>query len=659
MNDLGTSKSCCSDLARAVCLAETVGILPETLSNLARLAASWDLSTMSLRARRGPAPALVSLVLACVVFLLGARPARAWVDVNVEGDDVRLTVAPSGEVRVEHRITLKIAGGPLRAIDVRGVDRDAVPEADGYVVPQREALANSLASAVPIATEMMPPGNSPEADGSPALPVLRIRFQNDRGLGRGVYVILVRYGSNLANRITLDGAMARVTWRGPLWSDGLDSARVTFDFPAAPNEPRLDESPLAPSDVPPTAAGNAAAPVTLSTLRRSVTRDAIELMRPYAPKGERITWAVRADARALRGALPDPSRNAAVPVVEDGLAAPAQRALVLGAALAIFVLYSILVARKSSDVARAAEAAGATARPLVPLPAVLRALLAGTSLVGGLAIELVLHRATLGAILVLAATIFAAHLPAAWKAGARLRGPGRWLPVAEAEAFRDPPRAKGGYLDASTRAGLLTLLLVLAVVAGGVYLLSDISPYQAQILAFDTTAILAIFGTGLRSSLPPDPGSAPASFLRRVAGFVRRTLRVDPPRIVGRIRVPEGSTEPDELRLAIAPRAAIAGFVTIEIGVIHIAGAGGSIALPEVLLRVTDGSECDRALQPLSRHGRSMRGRKPGERVYAFSPRLPTARMTANLVSRLARAVAAPAAQESAPRPTAASRKAA
>ncbi len=163
------------------------------------------------------------------------------------------------------------------------------------------------------------------------------------------------------------------------------------------------------------------------------------------------------------------------------------------------------MARKSSDVARAAEAAGATARPLVPLPAVIRALLAGASLVGGLAIELLLHRATLGAILVLAATIFAAHLPASWKAGARLRGPGRWLPVAEAEAFRDPPRAKGGYLDASTRAGKLTLLLVLAAVAGGVYVLSDISPYQAQILAFDTTAILAIFGTGLRSSLPPDP----------------------------------------------------------------------------------------------------------------------------------------------------------
>lgn len=605
---------------------------------------------MSPVARRGPAPALFALALACLVSLCAPRSARAWVDVNVEGDDVRLTYTPSGLVRVEHRITLKIAGGPLRAIDLRGVDRDAVPEADGYVVLQREAQANSLLSAIPIATELMPAEARPNDDGSPALSVLKIRFQNDRGLGRGVYVILVRYTSKLANRITLDGSMARVAWRGPVWDDGLDSARVTFDFPAAPNEPRLDDGPPALGEARPFAAGSAAAPVTLSTLHRSVTRDAIELMRPYAPKGEQITWAVRADARALRAALPETTRAAPATIDEGGLAAPAMRALVLAGAFAIFLVYAVLVGRKSVDVARAAEAAGATARPIVPLPMILRALLAGASLVAGLAVELVFHRATLGALLVLAATLFAAHLPAKWKAGARLRGPGRWLPVAEAEAFRDPPRAPGGHLDFSTRNGKIVLTLVLAAFAGGVYLLSDVSSYQAQIVALDLPAILAIFGTGLRSSLPPDPGSAPASFLRRVAKLVRREQRKDLPRIVGRIRIPEGSSEPDELRLAVLPRAVASGFVTLEIGVIHVAGAGGSLALPEVLLRVADGSECDRALQLLSRHGRSMRGRKPGERVYAFSPRLPTARMTAGLVTRLARAVAAATAQDAAPR---------
>ncbi|MEP7124074.1 MAG: hypothetical protein ABJE95_24315 [Byssovorax sp.] len=599
---------------------------------------------MSPRARRGPAPALFALALACVVFLCAPRSARAWVDVNVEGDDVRLTIAPTGQVRVEHRITLKIAGGPLRAIDLRGVDRDATPETDGYVVPQREAQSSSLASAIPIAAELMPPGNKAEDDGSPPLAVMKIRFQNDRGLGRGVYVILVRYTSSLANRVTLDGAMARVSWRGPIWDDGLDSARVTFDFPAAPNEPRLDEGAPGFGDVAPTAVGSAPAPITLATVKRSVTRDAIELMRPYAPKGERITWAVRADARALRGALPDTSRAAPTFVNEDGLAAPARRALVLACAFAIFAAFALLVARKSIDVARSAGSAGATARPLVRLPMILRALLAGMSLVAGLAVELVLHRATLGALLVLAATLFASHLPASWNAGARLRGPGRWLPVAEAEAFRDPPRAPGGHLDASTLNGRIVFLLVLAAFAGGIYLLSDISAYQSQIVAFDFTALLAVFGTGLRSSLPPDPGSAPASFLRKVAKLVKREQRKDLPRIVGRIRVSEGSAMPDELRLAVLPRAAITGFVTIEIGVVHIAGSGGSIALPEVLLRVTDGSECDKALQPLSRHGRSMRGRKAGERVYAFSPRLPTARMTAGLVTRLARAVAVVAA---------------
>src|SRR6478735_6083668 len=169
---------------------------------------------MSRWARRRPASLLVALLVACCVLLVGARPSYAWVDVNVEGDDVRLIVEPSGLSRVEHRITLKIAGGPLRSIEIRGVDGDAVPDVDGYVVPQREALQSSLASAIPIATELMPPGNKPERDGSPALSALRIRFQNDRGLGRGVYVILVRYATSLASRISPDGAMARVAWRG-------------------------------------------------------------------------------------------------------------------------------------------------------------------------------------------------------------------------------------------------------------------------------------------------------------------------------------------------------------------------------------------------------------------------------------------------------------
>jgi hypothetical protein len=613
---------------------------------------------MSLRARRGPA--LVALALFAALLLAWTRPALAWVDVTIEGDDVRVSVAADGKARIEHRITLKIAGGPLRALDLRGVDHDAVPDADGYVVPQREAASNSLASAVPVALELMPPGNKPEPDGSPARSTLKIRFQNDRGLGRGVYVVLARYTTNLAPSIRADGALAKVVWTGPLWPDGLASVRTTFELPAAPTEPRTDES-MARSAEPgdPREPSAADRPLVLSTLRRGLKTDAIELLRPYVPKGEVPTWAIRADRRAFTITTPAPRK----PELRSGAAAffsePALRTLWIAFAVALFLLYSVVVALKSAAVAREASAAGTHARPLVPLPATLRALLAGAFLVAGLWIELLARKATLGALLVLAASLLAAHLPPAWKRGSRLRGPGRWLPVAESQAFNDPPREAGGALDVSTRRGKVVFSLVLLALGAGVVALHDLSPYQAQLVAFDATALLAVFGTGLRSGLPPDPGKAPTRFLRELARRLRKTPGGRELRIIGRIRVPEGATEPDELRLSVAPRASIQGFSAIEVGVVHVPGIGGPIGLPEVLLRVGEGSPCEIALGDLPKLGRCARGRKPKERVIGLSPRLPTVRMTAGLVLRLVAMVSAPSAEKAAPTTPARDRRAA
>src|SRR5262249_28619335 len=89
-------------------------------------------------------------------------------------------------------------------------------------------------------------------------------------------------------------------------------------------------------------------------------------------------------------------------------------------------------------------------------------------------------------------------------------------------------------------------------------------------------------------------------------------------------------------------RPVLQGFVAIEIGVVYAPGAGGPIAFPELLLRVQEGSECDRACARLARHGRATRGRKPGERVITFTPRLPTVRMTAQIAATLASVVVAP-----------------
>ncbi len=579
---------------------------------------------MSVRARLG------AVLAALAVLVTPVRNALAWVDVHVEGDDVRVAVEKSGEARVEHKITLKIAGGPLRSFDLRGVDADAAPDPEGYVVPQREAARGSLASAVAAPAERLPLESKPRPDGSPAPTVLRVRFDRDKGLGRGVYVLFVRYGTHIAQRVSPGSPLARLEWQGPVWEDGFDSARVTFDLPASPTPPRADDG------VDPSADPSAARPpLVLSTVRRGTARDQIELLRPYAPKGEAITWAIRADVHALQPSLAAPARSrGAVATLVDS----AQRTLFAAGALGLFVLYGALVAFKSAEVARLARAAGSVASPLVPIPAAVRAVLSGGALVGGLFVELVLMRATLGALLVLAAVILAAHRTPRWQRSP-LRGPGRWLPVAEATALAEPERLRGAYLDVSTRAGKALLLLLLGGVAALVAWLFDTSPYRAELIALDATALLAVFCTGRLAELPPDPATAPAGFLRAVGKRVRRAFADGDVRLVGRIRFPEGSDRADELRLAVVPRTTPSGFGAIEIGVVYLPGAGGALALPEVLLRVTRGSDCEAAVEGLARHGRSTRGRKPGERVIVFSPRLPTARMTAGLVARLVRAV--------------------
>jgi len=106
-------------------------------------------------------------------------------------------------------------------------------------------------------------------------------------------------------------------------------------------------------------------------------------------------------------------------------------------------------------------------------------------------------------------------------------------------------------------------------------------------------------------------------------------------RIVPRIRVPEGETVADELRLTVVPRHAVSGFSGLEVGVVLSQGAGSALQSPEVLLRVQQGSACEALAEELTEGARSQRGRRPNERVYTLTPRLPTAWMTADLVSRL------------------------
>jgi len=566
------------------------------------------------------------------------RPAYAWVDARVAGDDARVDVAKDGSARVEHKITLKISGGPLRALDLRGVDSDAVPETDGYVIPGKDAASGSLAQAEPVTIEMLPPSNRVQEDGAKEPSVLRVRFDADKGLSRGVFVVFVRYRTELFRRglIHRDGSMAQLRWSGLSWNDGFDSARATFILPSGPTEPRPDEAVDEENRE-----GSVPQASTLSTLRRGTGRDELELLRPYAPKGESVAWRVRFDARALDvTAGKTPLDTAEAPAAPSSVT-PARRDLLFVGAGLVFVLYSLLVALKSREVLRTAAAAGAEARPLIPLPMYIRSVLAGLSLVAGLAGELFLRTGTIGALFVAIAAALSMHRAPTVPSVTRLRGPGTWLPISEEEAFARLPRRTGTYIDSSTRAGKALLFTTLVLLGVGIWFISERSMYHAYLLGFDSVAILALFCTGRLSDVPLDAVSYAKPFLSDVAKRIRKAAKKsgEDIRIIPRIRLPEGSATADELRLAIVPRSPLTGFVGLEIGVVAAPSAESAVHMPELILRVASGSPCDSALANVLDQGKSQRGRRSSERAITFAPRLPTTWMTADLALRLVSAL--------------------
>lgn len=583
-----------------------------------------------------------SLLAAALAFgsLTLPRSALAWVDARVAGDDVRVDIAKDGSARVEHKITLRISGGPLRALDLRGVDADAVPETDGYVVPGKDAASGSLAQAEPVNIEMLPPSNRTQDDGTKDPSIMRVRFDADKGLSRGVFVVFVRYRTELFRRglVHRDGSMAQLRWTGLSWNDGFDSARATFILPSGPTEPRPDEAPPADN------ADNAVAtvqPSTLSTLRRGTGRDELELLRPYAPKGEAVTWHVRFDARALDvTAAKMPRTDATTPAAPSSVT-PARRDLFFVGAGLVFVLYSLLVALKSREVLRTTAAAGAEAQPLIPLPMYVRSVAAGLSLVVGLALQLFLRTGTLGALCVALAAALSMHRAPTVPSVSRLRGPGTWLPISEDEAFARLPRKTGTWLDSSTRAGKAILFTTLLLLGVAVYFVSERSLYHAYLLGFDVIVILALFCTGRLSDVPLDAVSFAKPFLQTVTKHIRKTTKKsgEDLRIIPRIRLPEGSASPDEIRIAIVPRSPLNGFVGLEIGVVSIPSPETAVHMPEVILRVVNGSPCEEALTTVLDQGKSQRGRRSSERAITFIPRLPTAWMTTDLALRIVAAL--------------------
>lgn len=477
--------------------------------------------------------ALASVATACAA----ARPADAWQESHEVTDEVTVQIEASGTAHFDHALTYRVVRGPLRALDIIGIEKNADVEKDVVVMAPdgREVTAQA---------EMR--------EGR----VLRVSVDDPRALMRGSFVFHVKYAVDLvaAQELVRDGAMWRLAWTAPVANEGFDGGRFTFKFPSAPTEPRAINAE--------TGAGDES---ILATLHRSAEEDELELVRPHIAGGEAVAWTIRLDPRAF-------PRVSAPQLRPPPPAPPPPPNRVLDAAfcvalLALATAYALLVVQKDRAVAAlcgASSSVGAQARALVPIAPGWRGFLAGAALAGGVALEVV-AQPTAAAGAITAAVLLAAVRGPSGRAPAR--GPGMWLAIRPEEAF-SIPRRDGHWLDIGARPGRIVAVCMCAVLLALGVVTVRLDAEAPYFVALDAVALLPLFLTGRGTQLPPDLARAHAPFLGALFRRLRRRQRTVKAvhhvsstkrprrqheaaelRVVPWARIPSGLATPDELRL--------------------------------------------------------------------------------------------------------------
>src|SRR5689334_7876720 len=138
---------------------------------------------------------------------LAVAPASAWVETHLVSDEIRVEVDPSASAVIDHRVTLRVQGGPLKSFDLPSADKDVTPLESTVAAAGAEG---SPGASVPLEIVPRPLGG------------LRANVMSPRGLSRGVFVFHIRYQRPLlaGDDIRRDGAMLRVRWTGPSWPEG-------------------------------------------------------------------------------------------------------------------------------------------------------------------------------------------------------------------------------------------------------------------------------------------------------------------------------------------------------------------------------------------------------------------------------------------------------
>jgi hypothetical protein len=530
--------------------------------------------------------ALATFVLLSL-FVSRAARAAAWTEVHQTSGDVRMTFEPDGVATVEHTLGFHVVMGPIKSIDVVGVDREARLESgaaftaeDGRLVPARVETA-----------EPSPPQAS-RLQGTRGQ-VVRLTIDDPKGLKRGRYTTRLRYKLDLVaiRGLVRDGAMWHLTWTAPFAPEGYDTAKLVLDLPPAPTEPR-SVKPSGEDGV-------------LASLRRTAERDELELVRPHVSHGEAVVWEARVDPKAL----PRVASTELRPPPPPPPPAPSRwREVGWAAGLALVALFfGGLVGLKSRRVEAACAAANAAPRPLLPLPRAARPFFAGALLACGVGVQLLETPLWGVPLVVLAAAVATFRKPAPLAKG---RGPGAWAAVSASELPR-PPRVSDA-LDAGTHAGRTALVVVVALVAGAAIGSRFFMPSGPFFVVMDALALVPIWFTGRATQLRAERARAARG---QLLAFLRALERAPSLSVSPWVRVPQGAKEPDEVRLLALPKAPISGLIGIEVGVGLAPTPTAWIPTAQILVRVHDASEASCRLTSLAVATAAGPGRRTHERV--------------------------------------------
>lgn len=525
-------------------------------------------SSVRLSARRiGP-----WLVLALAVGLSRPEQAHAWADAHVETASATVDVDTEGAAHVALELAVRVRGGWMEGLEVAGLDPDLVLD------------------------EEAPPTWFSE-EGERFDPRVKVRdggritfsFRRRTSPRRGRYRVTLAYRTSLVGRAIEpagDGKI-RVSWTLPGWRTGLDGVRISLRTPGDAAQPEAITETQALID---------------HDRRRDGDHTVLSWRRAHLPRT--VPWTVTADVpeTAMHPDLRAPASpkvpTPRAPATPPQPPSPREAPWMLAAWIALLAVLRIGAFRD------ACRQRGVAARPLLPLPAGARTVLALICAgAGGWffdAAPIAAFSAWVGAVLT-AIERTPEGVPAPRLGGFR---PATRADIDRARrAIRRARWSLLGCLDGGRPTGLLVLLAAVWLV-GEVHRVDTPLPPEVPLsVAHGLLLLVPLLLTGSPRQLPTAPearlarlvtlaGELPIPWEVALALSVHQTVA--------------GAIQDARLRLVTAIRPV--GLVRMDLVLADRVGSGGRVAVPRLLLVTREASPAERRLHAIAPDLEPVRG---------------------------------------------------